>query len=106
MNIDLNFYLAQLHEGQWFGLKDLSKGHVYENIIVHDKSKKLPSKSECEKGIKALQAEWDARVINQKRQSDYQAEADPLFFKWQAGEITEQEWKDKRVEIKERYPKE
>lgn len=106
MQIDLNFYLAQLHVGQWFGLKDPSKGHVYENIIVHDNTKTLPSKEECEAGIIALQAELDAKESGQLKQSAFQAESDPLFFKWQRGEATEQEWLDKIQEIKERYPKE
>ena len=39
-----------------------------------------------------------------KRQAAYTAEADPLFFKWQAGEGTEGEWKAKRQEIRDRYP--
>jgi hypothetical protein len=39
-----------------------------------------------------------------KRQSAYTAEADPLFFKWQAGEITEAEWLAKREEIRTRFP--
>lgn len=38
------------------------------------------------------------------RQAAYTAEADPLFFKWQAGEGTEEEWKAKRQEIRDRYP--
>jgi hypothetical protein len=45
------------------------------------------------------QAEQDA-----KRKAAYTAEADPLFFKWQAGEGTEEEWKAKRQEIRDRYP--
>lgn len=105
MQINLDLYLAQLHGGQWFGLKDPYKGHVYENIIVLDDSKKLPSKSECEKGIKDLQAEWDAKAIEQQRQSAYQTESDPLFFKYQRGEATEQDWLDKVAEIKARFPK-
>ena len=40
----------------------------------------------------------------QSRQSAYQLEADPLFFKWQAGEATEQEWLAKRAEIAEAHP--
>jgi hypothetical protein len=40
------------------------------------------------------------------RKAAYIAEADPLFFKWQRGEATEQEWLDKIAEIKARYPKE
>lgn len=103
MKVDLNKYLASLHSGAWFGWKDVSAGETYENILVHDKSKKLPSKSDCEKGIKALQAEWDAKAIDQQRQLAYQVEADPLFFKYQRGEATEQEWLDKVAEIKDRY---
>ena len=40
------------------------------------------------------------------RKVAYEQEADPLFFKWQAGEATEAEWKAKRAEIKARFPKE
>lgn len=46
----------------------------------------------------ALEAAQDAR------HAAYTAEADPLFFKWQAGEGTEEEWKAKRQEIRDRYP--
>lgn len=38
------------------------------------------------------------------RQAAYTSEADPLFFKWQAGEGTREEWEAKRAEIRERYP--
>lgn len=40
------------------------------------------------------------------RQAAYRQEADPLFFKWQRGEATEQEWLDKVQEIRDRYPDE
>lgn len=39
-----------------------------------------------------------------RRQAAYSSEADPLFFKWQAGEGTEADWLAKRQEIRERYP--
>jgi hypothetical protein len=45
------------------------------------------------------QAEVDAQ-----RHAAYVAESDPLFFQYQAGEVTEQEWLNKRAEIKSRYP--
>ena len=38
------------------------------------------------------------------RQAAYTQEADPLFFKYQRGEATEQEWLDKIEEIRRRYP--
>ena len=40
----------------------------------------------------------------QLRAIAYQEESDPIFFKWQRGEATEQEWLDKVAEIKARYP--
>jgi len=38
------------------------------------------------------------------RQAAYTSEADPLFFKWQAGEATKEEWEAKRQEIRGRFP--
>ena len=49
--------------------------------------------------IKADEAE-------RNRKSAYIAEADPLFFKAQRGEVEQQAWLDKIAEIKARYPKE
>ena len=38
------------------------------------------------------------------RQQAFRLEADQLFFKWQRGEATEQEWLGKVQQIRERYP--
>lgn len=42
--------------------------------------------------------------VKLQRAEAYKNESDPLFFKWQRSEATEQEWLDKVVEIKNRYP--
>lgn len=47
-----------------------------------------------------------AEKADSNRKAAYQAEADPLFFKWQAGEATQAEWQAKREEIRQRFPKE
>lgn len=47
---------------------------------------------------KTKEEQQEARV------KSYATEADPLFFKWQAGEATEYEWLSKRAEIRNRYP--
>jgi hypothetical protein len=49
--------------------------------------------------IKADEAE-------RNRKAAYIAEADPLFFKAQRGEIEQQVWLNKIAEIKARFPKE
>jgi hypothetical protein len=42
--------------------------------------------------------------VEAQRQLAFQQEADPLFFKWRAGEGTEEAWLAKRQEIRDRYP--
>lgn len=42
--------------------------------------------------------------IDAMRKAAYQSEADPLFFKWQRGESTEQAWLNKIADIRQRYP--
>lgn len=39
------------------------------------------------------------------RRKAYLEEADYLFFKWQAGESSKEDWLNKRIEIKARFPK-
>ena len=47
-----------------------------------------------------------AEKAEANRHAAYIAEADPLFFKAQRGEVEQQVWLDKVAEIKARYPKE
>ena len=49
-------------------------------------------------------AEKQLAQAESNRQTAYTQEADPLFFKWQAGEATKEEWEAKRAEIRARYP--
>jgi hypothetical protein len=39
-----------------------------------------------------------------KRLAAYTLEADPIFFKWQRQQATQQEWLDKVAEIQARFP--
>lgn len=46
------------------------------------------------------------KTAQANRKAAYIAESDPLFFKYQRGEATEQEWLNKVAEIKATFPKE
>ena len=46
-----------------------------------------------------------AEKAEANRHAAYIAEADPLFFKAQRGEVEQQVWLDKVAEIKQRFPK-
>lgn len=52
-----------------------------------------------------IDEEGNDLLIDQMRRAAYAYEADPLFFKWQRGEATKEEWLDKVQEIKDRYIK-
>ena len=42
--------------------------------------------------------------VKDMRRQQYVIHADPLFFKWQAGEGTEEDWLAKRSQIENQYP--
>jgi hypothetical protein len=71
--------------------------------VVEPASK--PTDAEIEAEVARLTALEPARIATENRRAAYIAESDPLFFKWQAGETTQEEWQAKRNEIKARYPK-
>jgi len=62
----LNFALATMHSGQWFGFKKNYTGSErmsYENIIVHDSSITKPTEAEVNAKIQELKdAETNAET--------------------------------------------
>lgn len=44
------------------------------------------------------------KIAEEGRINAFRSEADPLFFKWQAGEGTEAEWRAARDAIRARFP--
>jgi len=44
------------------------------------------------------------QLAKSNREQAYKTESDPIFFLWQRNEATEQDWKNKIAEIKERFP--
>lgn len=70
------------HEGYWLGWED--------NPVPTP-----PTPEEI-----ALQKEADNEQL---RSEAYRNESDPLFFKYQRGEVEKQVWLDKVAEIKEKY---
>jgi hypothetical protein len=52
----------------------------------------------------AAWAAFQVQVVKDQRAAAFRVEADPLFFKSQRGEATNQEWLAKVAEIKARFP--
>ena len=51
-----------------------------------------------------VQAEVERGRVEAQRRAAYAVEADPIFFQYQRGDATEQEWLDAVQAVKDRYP--
>ena len=63
-----------------------------------------PSQAELDAAWPAVQQAQAQAQVDAQRHAAYTAESDPLYFKWQRGEGTEQAWLDKIAEIQARFP--
>ena len=80
-------------------------GDEYENIVWFDENEfPPPSKEEVLIEAERLQEKLKIQQIENSRSVAYRQEADPLFFKYQRGEATKEEWEAKIEEIRQRYP--
>ena len=70
-----------------------------------DTEQTQPSDAEITAEVARLTALEPIRIAEANRRAAYIAEADPLFFKAQRGEVEQQVWLDKVAEIKQRFPK-
>ncbi len=65
----LEDYLVRLHQGQWFGFKNLNgddANKTYANLIIHDSTKTKPTEQECTDGLAKLQADYDQAIIDKE----------------------------------------
>jgi hypothetical protein len=86
------------------GVEWTMAGDDVENITWHTEGAEPLTQAEVEAEVARLEAIEAAEVPRRARQAAFQTESDPLFFKWQRGESTEQAWLDKVAEIRLRYP--
>lgn len=96
--MDIALILCDKYEGRQF-----SVGDTYESIVSLDGGPK-PT-------LKALEAAWpevqQARAmtaVENARAVAYRETADPLFFQYQRGEVTEAEWLDAVQAVKDSHP--
>jgi hypothetical protein len=76
---------------------------VYTNYEWCD-DRPQPTQAECDAVIPTLLAQLAHDAIREQRHQAFIVEADPLFFAWQRGEATEEEWLAKCAEIRARFP--
>jgi hypothetical protein len=77
------------------------RGNVLEWL---DQNQTKPTQEEIAAEASRLEAAEPLCIAQQSRAAAYQQEADPLFFKYQRGEVTKEEWESKIEEIRQRFP--
>jgi hypothetical protein len=97
--MDISAILTHLYPGAQWTLN----GNSYAGLTWLDDTP-APSESELAAAWPVVQAARANVQAAAARAAAYEAEADPLFFYWQAGEGSEEAWLAKRAEIRGRYP--
>jgi hypothetical protein len=97
--MDIPSILMHIRPGAAWSLS----GDEYAGLDWLDDSPK-PTEQELVDAWPEVQTARANEQAEAQRAAAYKAEADPLFFYWQAGEGTEAAWQEKRAEIRDRYP--
>lgn len=63
-----------------------------------------PSRKELDALWPQVQSEITKESRDTARRAAYMVESDPVFFKWQRGEATEQDWLDAVAAVKAKHP--
>ena len=63
-----------------------------------------PTLAELETEWTQVEYEVAYEAVQKARQTAYQAESDPVFFDFQRGEVTEQDWLDAVQAVKDAHP--
>jgi len=95
--------IIQILTSRYSGAQWLLSGSDYSGLEWLDKSPK-PTKKELEALWPEVQAETARAEVEAARQAAYATTADPLFFQFQRGEVTEQEWLDAVQAVKDAHP--
>jgi hypothetical protein len=94
---------ADVLRGKYPGARWSLSGNDYDTLEWYDDTPK-PSQEELDAAWPQVQYEQQRAAIETQRRNAYTQEADPLFFSYQRGEATEQDWLDAVESIKARYP--
>lgn len=78
-------------------------GDTYDGLTWMSDTPK-PTQQELDEAWPTVQYNQQRARVENQRKAAYQQEADPLFFSYQRGETTEQEWLNAVQSIRDRYP--
>lgn len=95
--------IALILQKRFYDKKWSISGNEYSGLEWFDETEK-PTEDLLISMWDSVVYEYEYEQVETKRQEQYKKESDPLFFKWQLGEIDKQIWIDKRELIKKENP--
>ena len=97
--MDIAMILTKKYKGKYWSLE----GDDYEGLTWLSEGAP-PTKEEIEAYWPEVKHEIDCDFVAIQRKEAYLQISDPLFFQYQRGEVSEQDWLDSVNSIKEMYP--
>ena len=98
---DYALVLTALFPDALWGLNDNDLGTLSWDEANSDAA---PSQEMLDAAWPQVQYDREYAQVEQARHAAYIRDADPLFFSWQRGEATEQEWLDAVQAVKDAHP--
>lgn len=99
--MDIPLVLAKVYPGKSWS--HLGQPDDYSGLTWLDDSPK-PTQAALDDAWPQVQYDGAYAEMEQARHAAYITDADPLFFKWQRGTGTEQEWLDAVQDVKDAHP--
>ena len=99
MSTDYSAVLTANYAGSQWTLN----GDTYDGLTWLDDTPK-PSQKELDDAWSQVQHDVQMKQVESQRKAAYTAESDPIFFQWQRGDATEQDWLDAVQAVKDNHP--
>lgn len=97
--MDISLILTRKYpDSEWY-----ENGNDYSQLVWLSETPK-PTKEELEALWPEVESEINKELVEKARADAYRETADPLFFQYQRGEATEQQWLDAVQAVKDAYP--
>jgi len=99
MNIS-SILLSLYPDAQW-----VLRGDDYAGLVWDENNPDAkPTKKALETAWPQVQYDREYKAVEKARQAAYIETSDPLFFEWQRGDATEQQWRDAVQAVKTAHP--
>jgi len=100
MEIDYTLILAEHFADYSWSVN----GESYTGIAWHSEDRPKPTLDELNALWPETRKKYDRIAVQEQRKIMYARVSDPVFFEWQRGEASQQDWLNAVQSVKDKYP--